>query len=304
MGIFSAIIQQFKGDNKQAEIVQPEPLSPERSVAKREMDAIVARLNESIADLYNGHREQRREKAERLQLLVDEAEKFNATNQHAEITNLDKVKNVARDALCKSVPLHTTTRHDTYFICILDTETTGLGHDDEPISVAALLVEVSQKYCDHIREIDRYVGFREPSVPISPNASQIHGLTIEKLAGKSFDMERLHCVIDSAEIIVAHNADFDYRMMAKVMPKITEMPWGCSINDLRWAWKEMTGGKTKLDYICSVFGIEKSKKHDAMGDVEALYKVLQTRTGKTSKSRTLLHPLVKKVSKEYGLDDD
>ncbi len=72
------------------------------------------------------------------------------------------------------------------------------------------------------------------------------------------------------------------------------------MNDLYWAWKELANGRKGLDYICQKLGVEKSKQHDAMGDVEALYKVLMTRTGITNRSQTLLARLVKHTMKEYA----
>lgn len=277
-----------------------EELNEEEREIQRQLMNIVQRHNTAIKGLRVGHREQRRAKAEELAALVVEAEEFSKKYPIAGITNLDQVRKVARQALCESVPLYLTSRDDTFFVCLVDTETTGVDENDEPISVALMLVEITQKLGDHVGEIDRYLGFRVPNVPIHPKAQRVHGLTLADLEGKSLDMERIYRIIDSAEVLIAHNADFDSRMMSKIISGIGSRQWGCSMNDLYWAWKELANGRKGLDYICQKLGVEKNEQHDAMGDVEALYKVLMTRTGITNRSQTLLARLVKHTMKEYG----
>lgn len=283
--------------------VMGEEVSPELQTIRRGLVAHVERMNVLIRELKIGTIADRRNAAERLEIALKDVDTFCAANPAAEVTNIDAVRRLAYIEKCRNVPRYTTSRDDTYFICLIDTETTGIGAADEPISVAALLVEVTDRLGEHVREVGRYVGYREPSVEISEKAYQVHGISLSEVEGKSFDLESLYRLTESADVLVAHNADFDCRMLSVVMPGIAERPWACSMDDLRWAWSELTGGRKGLDYICSKLGIEKAKKHDAMGDVEALYKVLQTRTGKTNRSRTLLQPLIKKAVREYGLED-
>ena len=195
-------------------------LNEEEREIKRQLMHIVQRQNAVVKELRVGFREQRRSKAETLAALVVEAEEFSKKYPIAGITNLDQVRKAAYQALCESVPLYTTTREDTFFVCLLDTETTGLGDDDEPISIALMLVEITQRLGEHVREIDRYVGYRVPNVPIHPKAQSVHRLTLSDLEGKSLDLEKIYRIMDSAEVLVAHNADFDSRMMSKVIPGI------------------------------------------------------------------------------------
>ncbi len=302
MGIFSFlknIIWRKREQETQITDIQNEE-TEETKALRLELERHCKILSDLVKKTGQGHREQRRNNAEYLEEAIKNAEEFCVKNPNVEITNIDKVKNLANNEKCITAPLYKTSRDDTYFVCLLDTETTGIGDDDEPISVAVMLVEVTQNLGDHIREIDRYVGLREAGVKISERAFLIHGISDNDIRGKSLDFERLHSIIDSADVIVAHNADFDHLMMSKIMPSIVEKTWACSMDDLWWAWKEINGGRKGLDSICHRLGIEKAEKHDAMGDIEALYKVLQTRTGKTVRSRTLLQPLLKKALKEYG----
>lgn len=297
VGVFDSIFNgRANPDQAVDQIKESEP--PEVAALRFELNKKVEQINVHTRQVGVGHREQRRRNAELLELAIAEADEFCKANPATKITNIEDVRSLAYAEKCRTAPLFKTSREDTYFVCLLDTETTGIGDDDEPISVGAMLVEVTQKLGDHVREIDRYVGFREPGVPISQRANQVHGMTEDDLRGKSFDLERLHSIIDSADVIVAHNADFDCRMMSKIIPGITTATWACSMNDLRWLWKEINGGRKGLDSICQTLGINKSDTHDAMGDVEALYQVLQRRTGKTNRSRTYLQPLIKKAFKE------
>ena len=73
-------------------------------------------------------------------------------------------------------------------ILIIDTETTGLTHEDEAIEIAALMIRRNH---GGITELSRYHGFQEPTCEINPRAFSAHGLSKNDLRGKSFDLTLL-----------------------------------------------------------------------------------------------------------------
>jgi len=174
-------------------------------------------------------------------------------------------------------------------VAILDTETTGVGSDDEPVSVGVIAVRVDERGA-LVEEIGRYEGWREPSVPIHPKAQAVHGLTIDDLRGKQFDILALKTLINAADVIVAHNASFDARMIGvimKVKPK-----WRCSYRQFPWG----SMADKKLDTVCKEFGVERPATHGAMNDAEALLACLLKHRGKTERSQTYLSTLLKQTA--------
>ncbi len=172
-------------------------------------------------------------------------------------------------------------------VAIVDTETTGVEEQDEPITVAVILAEISMPKGRLDRIVDTYYGKREPSVPISSGAQQVHGLSIEDVRGHKIDLFRLERLLRSASIVVAHNAKFDRRMLRGVLTDSDGLPWACSMLTLRRQWDEIAGRRS-LDAICRSLGVQREDTHDALKDCEALLDVLCKPSGKTSRSRTYM----------------
>lgn len=198
---------------------------------------------------------------------------------------------------CLFQPLFSKQWPDTRLVAVIDTETTGLGESDVPISVGAILLEIAPEKGDQVRELDCYYGTQEPNVPISQGAYAVHGLSLEDIRGTTFDLKRLYRIVDSADILLAHNAKFDRRMLAKVVPSVARASWACSIHSLRFEWAKISGGKWALDEICRSLSVERQSLHNALSDCRALQHVLQKRAGKTERSqrlmaRLLAHPWV------------
>jgi len=177
-------------------------------------------------------------------------------------------------------------------VAIIDTETTGVAAHDEPISVGILLVEIEPGSGALIREIGRYHGFREPCVPIHPKAQAVHGMTAADLSGKVLDLVWITSLINEADVLIAHNAQFDARMLAVVCAAASAKSWRCSLQQFPWP---AAVGRKKLDSVCEFYGVVKQPCHDALGDCQALLTVLLIHTGKTTRSRTYLAQLLAKA---------
>lgn len=175
----------------------------------------------------------------------------------------------------------------TAVVAVVDTETTGLDSRDEPISLGVILFEVDLPKGGLVREMDAYYGLRRPSAKISPGALAIHGITAEQLAGKQFDEGRVRQMLAQADFLIAHNAEFDCRMIAQVLPEVASKPWRCSYRQIWWT-DHIPVKNRKLDTICRHLGIDRPNPHNALDDCRALASALFTRTGKTARSRTFL----------------
>ena len=168
-------------------------------------------------------------------------------------------------------------------VLVLDTETTGISNTDEPIEVAAALYEVDLDG-NLVAKVDSYCGRREPSVPISFMAQKVHKITRADLIGRDFDHDKLKTLISNADILVAHNADFDARMLEPLYPEIKSKSWRCTLN--QWPWPPAMG--KSLSSIASAFDISQFDAHSAKGDVETLGACLFHASGNGSYAKTLL----------------
>ncbi len=89
--------------------------------------------------------------------------------------------------------------------CILDTETTGLDPKDEICQISVITPELPQGWQTYV----------QPTVPISAEASKIHGITNEQVQdAPTFDQVFLHLMrrIRDKDLVI-YNADFDLRLI-------------------------------------------------------------------------------------------
>jgi DNA polymerase III, epsilon subunit and related 3''-5'' exonucleases len=171
-------------------------------------------------------------------------------------------------------------------LAIIDCETTGIEDDDEPISLGVVVVELGADGVGYPQA--RIYQEREPSIAISPDAELVHGLTSFALHGKSFDKSIILETMADTECVVSHNARFDARMLAKVLPEALSWSWRCTLKQRPFF--DVPQGS--LQAICERFGISRPSVHNALSDAEALLQALNQRPGKTTRSKTYLQRVV------------
>ncbi|SOZ35320.1 exonuclease domain-containing protein [Cupriavidus neocaledonicus] len=158
-------------------------------------------------------------------------------------------------------------------VAIVSTETTGLTPADEPVSIGLLLVEVSPRAGGLVREVAEYYGSQEPTVPISAAATETHGLTADMLRGRRFYLGAMRAIVDEAEVLVAHGAAFNARMLEKVLPGIHHKRWRCSVRQVRWS-QYFYAANHKLDTLCEHLHIFRPRPQVALDDCLALSRLL------------------------------
>ncbi|MCY1290145.1 hypothetical protein D9M68_349870 [compost metagenome] len=163
-------------------------------------------------------------------------------------------------------------------VAIVSTETTGLTPVDEPVSIGLLLVEVAPRAGSLVREITDYYGSQEPTVPISEAATGMHGLTAEMLRGQRFDVGAIRAIVEDADVLVAHGAEFNVRMLEKVLPDIQRKHWRCSVRQVRWS-QYFHAPNHKLDTLCEHLRIFRPRPQIALDDCLALSKLLFQQMG-------------------------
>ncbi|MBY0345244.1 MAG: DNA polymerase III subunit epsilon [Neisseriaceae bacterium] len=160
---------------------------------------------------------------------------------------------------------------------ILDTETTGLSskNGDRLVEFAGLVMENRQLTGESLH----FQCNPERDVPIE--ASNIHGLTSEKLANKPIFAEKVDEMIAflQGSTLIIHNAKFDVGFLNMELARLDKPPIAqiCVdvIDTLPMAKALFPGKRASLDALCDRFGINRSNRvfHGALIDCELLAEV-------------------------------
>lgn len=184
---------------------------------------------------------------------------------------------------------------------VLDTETTGILPSDRIVEVAAVLIQDG-------RILKSYSTLVKPQMLIPPQATAIHHITNEDvlLAPLYQDiLPNLNALVSEVDILVAHHASFDRRMLRDLAVK----PWLCTLQMARRAWPGLVSYKNErlrelLNLDCPE--TKETTPHRALHDAYVTSYILRERL-KTATSKTVagvLEELIPKgrSSKTYVTD--
>ena len=152
----------------------------------------------------------------------------------------------------------------------LDLETTGFSCDsDRIIEICAVRVEGG-------RMTDTYHQYVNPEMCIPSSASSVNHITDDMVSGKPKIYEILPDLLHyiGNDIIVAHNAAFDFRFLARSCMRYrfrVPLGWFDSM-DLKVVWPDLPNHK--LGTFLAAAGIENKQSHSALGDSEALAQLM------------------------------
>ena len=157
---------------------------------------------------------------------------------------------------------------------ILDTETTGLSWNRGHRIIELCCLEVVNYVPGEVRSM-RF----DPQRDIDPDATKVHGITREMLAGKPLFGDVIDRIIDflGDAPLIAHSAPFDAGFMAAEFERADYIPihpsrWVCT---LALARRKRPGKKNSLDAICADLKISRPALHSAKADVMALARVYE-----------------------------
>ncbi len=157
---------------------------------------------------------------------------------------------------------------------ILDVETTGGKFNEEKITEISILVY------DGTKIIDKFETLINPDKDIQPFVQRLTGITNElvKDSPKFKDVSENIFEITKDKIIVAHNVDFDYRIIKNEFQKIKikfQRDSLCTVDLSKLIFPDLKS--YKLTNILSNFGIVNENPHransDALGALK-LFKIL------------------------------
>lgn len=155
---------------------------------------------------------------------------------------------------------------------LIDTETTGLDPAFHEI-IELSIVPFTYTPDGRIYEVGPiFNGIRQPSHPIPPEMTAIHGITDDMVAGAEIDPAEVAAVIEGAAPVIAHHAEFDRPFVEKLFPAFAERPWACSQSQIDWRPEGFDG--TSLAYLAMANGFFYDR-HEATADCLAAIHLLE-----------------------------
>lgn len=147
---------------------------------------------------------------------------------------------------------------------IIDLETTGLSPvRDEIIEIGIVLFQFSPTM-EVIEPIHNYQAVRQPSCRISPYAQAVHGITDQELHGKEFKRKEIELILSQGDLMISHNARFDYGFIVRMFPCLSDCRWYCSMSGIPWRQKGISS--RSLSRLCKHYGITVRSSHRALAD--------------------------------------
>lgn len=130
--------------------------------------------------------------------------------------------------------------------------------------------------------LSQYRSLIDPQVPIQPAAQVVHKISDQMVADAPTMSEMIQrdgnpfAVAEGDELVViAHNAQFDCRMLVDVLPPVYTRI--CTLKMARKIWPniEDAGGNHKLECLAFMFGLESGNSHSALDDTMTVVSLLR-----------------------------
>jgi DNA polymerase-3 subunit epsilon len=135
----------------------------------------------------------------------------------------------------------------------------------------------------------------DPGVPLTDEIRRLTGIADEDLAGQSLNLDEIEQTLANADLVVAHNAFFDRRVVERFVPKFRDLPWACSQQEVPWL-QSFHSPAARLEVIAHFVSGVFYGAHRAMIDCLIGVHVLATATD--SEGRTAFQYLLESSSSE------
>ncbi len=177
---------------------------------------------------------------------------------------------------------------------IVDIETTGGKYNEEGITEIAI-----HKYDGH-QVVDTFISLINPERDIQPFVVNLTGINNNMLrnAPKFYEVAKRIVEITTDCIIVAHNANFDYRILKTEFGRLSfefERQTLCTVELSKKLIPDLPS--YSLGKLCRSLGIPMTDRHRANGDAIATVKLFQLLLDKDL-SKTIISEAIRKESKK------
>lgn len=160
----------------------------------------------------------------------------------------------------------------TFIGAALDTETTGLSSEtDHIIEIGIRLFRFELPTGRIVETLESFSALQDPGFTITPEIQSVTGITPDMLVGQKIDWDRVDTLLGQADVLVAHNAQFDRAFVDRKSRRSPAQVWACSAWQVDWRSKGFKNAR--LQDLCASLGIV-YQAHRAMSDVEAMLQLI------------------------------
>ncbi len=156
----------------------------------------------------------------------------------------------------------------------VDVETTGRDNQkDHIIQFSAVPFEYAPD-SGRIYAVGAALTYLEdPGLPVPDEITQLTGISSEAVRGQRIDASEVSALVHPADLIIAHNAQFDRGFLERRLPVFRELPWADTLTEVPWP---IGTGSAKLEFLmykqCGLF----FGAHTAEADCQAVIHLLAT----------------------------
>lgn len=129
-----------------------------------------------------------------------------------------------------------------------------------------------------------YSCFQQPSAPITPEIAALTGIDDAMVEGRSIPDGDVDAFVSDADLVIAHNAAYDRRMVERRWKVFVAKCWACTMSEIDWKAEGFEG--MKLGLLLLQNG-QFHAGHRATSDCHAAIELLSTvmpRSGRTGMS--------------------
>jgi len=157
----------------------------------------------------------------------------------------------------------------------LDVETTGLDYtQDKIIELGMVRFEYSEDG-RIFRIIDEFSQYQDPGISISPMITELTGISDDMVRGCNINLEEVERYVQSANLIIAHNAKFDRAFVETMLTTFPRKPWACLMEDVNWRSEGIESNKLEyIAYKCGFFYEGHRAATDCLAGIHVLSKPL------------------------------
>lgn len=157
---------------------------------------------------------------------------------------------------------------------LLDCETTGLDpNKDKMIELAMARVVVANGRLIGVESV--LTRTEDPGFPLPELIKKKTGLSDDEIKGTKFDDKAFSDFAQGAKLIIAHNAAFDRPFVERRLKAFIGTRWACTMREVPWDEDHRDG--LSLRSLLADRCLFSDNAHSALGDIEALYALLDQR---------------------------